>query len=86
MPTMGAGNNLAPACFDEEARAVRKTVTPLIERLKVDTALPTIIHETASKWSGLLARLAPIFHLGRARRQGPARRDPGAARPVPRHW
>ena len=36
---------------------------PLIERLQVDPTLPTIIRETAPKWSGLLARLSLIFHL-----------------------
>jgi hypothetical protein len=36
---------------------------PLIERLQVDPTLPTIIRETAPKWSGLLARLSLVFHL-----------------------
>ena len=35
----------------------------LIERLQVDPTLPTIIRETAPKWSGLLARLTLVFHL-----------------------
>jgi hypothetical protein len=43
---------------------------PLIDRLKIDPSLPIIIRETAPKWSGLLARLALIFHLvGLADRQ-----------------
>jgi hypothetical protein len=36
---------------------------PLLDRLKLDTSLPLIIRETAPKWSGLLARLALIFHI-----------------------
>jgi hypothetical protein len=36
---------------------------PLKERLKVDPTLPTIIRETAPKWSGLLERLALVFHV-----------------------
>ena len=35
----------------------------LVERLQADPTLPTIIRETAPKWSGLLARLALVFHL-----------------------
>ena len=45
----------------------------LVERLQADPTLPTIIRETAPKWSGLLARLSLVFHLvdvAERRRQG----------------
>jgi hypothetical protein len=44
-------------------RTVRQGFMPLIDRLKHDTSLPLIIRETAPKWSGLLARLALVFHI-----------------------
>jgi hypothetical protein len=53
----------APAYFDDDAREVRRQFMPLIERLQFDPTLPTIIRETAPKWSGQLARLSLIFHL-----------------------
>jgi hypothetical protein len=61
-PTEAAGKT-AKAYFDEDARTVRVGFKPLIERLQVDQTLPTIIRETAPKWSGLLARIALVFHL-----------------------
>jgi hypothetical protein len=61
-PAIGAEGKPMPAYFDDDARAVRRTFVPLIERLQVDPTLPTIIRETAPKWSGLLARLSLIFH------------------------
>jgi hypothetical protein len=62
-PATGAEGKPAAAHFDDDARAVRKRFTPLIERLQIDPTLPTIIRETAPKWSGLLARLSLMFHL-----------------------
>jgi hypothetical protein len=62
-PPPNADNNPATTWFDDDARDVRQRFTPLIERLLIDPTLPTIIRETAPKWSGLLARLALIFHL-----------------------
>ena len=52
-----------PCYFDEDARAERQRFMRLVERLQADPTLPTIIRETAPKWSGLLARLALVFHL-----------------------
>ena len=52
-----------PCYFDEDARAERQRFMRLVERLQVDPTLPTIIRETAPKWSGLLARLALVFHV-----------------------
>jgi hypothetical protein len=63
MPAKDAEGGYAPTYFDDEARAVRSNFTPLIQRLKIDPTLPIIIRETAPKWSGLLARLALIFHI-----------------------
>ena len=63
MPPTGIDGRLAPVCFDADARSVRERFKPLIERLAVDTTMPIVIRETAPKWSGLLARLALIFHL-----------------------
>jgi hypothetical protein len=63
MPATNAEGAWAAAYFDNDARDVRRNFTPLIERLQFDPTLPTIIRETAPKWSGLLARLALIFHL-----------------------
>jgi hypothetical protein len=60
---MGKGNKPVPAWCDDDARAIRTAFIPLIQRLQVDPTLPTIIRETAPKWSGLLARLALVFHL-----------------------
>jgi Protein of unknown function (DUF3987) len=62
-PVIGAEGKAKPAFFDDDAQAIRRNFTPLIERLQVDPTLPTIIRETAPKWSGLLARLSLIFHL-----------------------
>ena len=57
---------------------MRSGFRPLIERLQADPTLPTIIRETAPKWSGLLSRLSLIFHLvGLAERQMAA--SPSAA-------
>ena len=52
-----------PCYFDEDGRAERQRFNRLIERLQVDPTLPTIIRETAPKWSGMLARLALVFHV-----------------------
>ena len=62
-PVTDAGRQLKPAYFDDDAQSVRRNLMPLIERLQVDPTLPTIIRETAPKWSGLLARLSLVFHL-----------------------
>jgi Protein of unknown function (DUF3987) len=63
MPAKDATGKYAAAYFDDDAREVRRQFMPLIDRLKVDPTLPTIIRKTAPKWSGLLARLALIFHI-----------------------
>jgi Protein of unknown function (DUF3987) len=62
-PAINAEGELAPAYFDGDARAIRRAFNRLINRVKADPSLPTIIRETASKWSGLLARLALVFHM-----------------------
>jgi hypothetical protein len=62
-PVTGAERELKPAYFDDDAQEVRRGFMPLIARLQVDPTLPTIIRETAPKWSGLLARISLIFHL-----------------------
>ena len=65
MPSISTadGGGFALVRFDADARSVRRAFKPLIERLTVDPAMPIIIRESAPKWSGLLARLALIFHL-----------------------
>jgi hypothetical protein len=51
-------------CFlDEGGRKVRLRLMRLVQRLNHDRTLPELISEAASKWSGLFARLALIFHL-----------------------
>jgi Protein of unknown function (DUF3987)/Protein of unknown function (DUF3102) len=62
-PTLDAENKYPPAYFEDEAIEVRRQFIPLIERLRADPTFPTIVRETAPKWSGLLARLALVFHL-----------------------
>lgn len=62
-PPIGAAGRAMVAYADDDACAVRRTFMPLIKRLQVDPTLPTIIRETAPKWSGLLARISLIFHL-----------------------
>jgi hypothetical protein len=54
---------LAPAYFNDEAISVREALLALLNRLNVDTNLPTIVRETAPKWSGLVVRLALVYHL-----------------------
>ena len=61
-PVLDAAGNALPCYFDADARAERQRFMRLVERLQVDPSLPTIIRETAPKWSGLLARLALVFH------------------------
>jgi hypothetical protein len=69
-PVKNAQGEYADVYFDDDAREVRKAFLPLIDRLKCDPSLPLIIRETAPKWSGLLARLALVFHIvAVARRQ-----------------
>jgi hypothetical protein len=62
-PAHDAEGKPAPAFFDDDAQSVRRSFRPLIERLQIDPTLPTVIRETAPKWSGLLARLSLVFHL-----------------------
>jgi hypothetical protein len=70
MPAKDAEGNYAVVWFDDEARAARQAFMPLIDRLKFDPSLPLVIRETAPKWSGLLVRLALVFHVvGLAERQ-----------------
>ena len=47
-----------PCYFDADGHAERQRFMRLVERLQADPTLPTIIRETAPKWSGLLARLS----------------------------
>ena len=62
-PPSRAEGDLATCWFDDHAKDVRRAFMPLIERLQADPSLPTIIRETAPKWSGLLARITLIYHL-----------------------
>jgi Protein of unknown function (DUF3987) len=62
-PALGAEGKPKPAYADDDGHAERRQFMRLIERLQVDPTLPTIIRETAPKWSGLLARISLIFHL-----------------------
>ena len=62
-PVKEAHDRALPCYFDEDARAERRKFKQLVERLQIDPSLPTIIRETAPKWSGLLARLALVFHV-----------------------
>jgi Protein of unknown function (DUF3987) len=62
-PVKNAQGEYAAVYFDDDARKVRRQFMPLIDRLKCDPSLPLIIRETAPKWSGLLARLALVFHI-----------------------
>ena len=63
-PSNVAGtSNIPPAWVDEDGCAERRRFMRLIERLQADPTLPTIIRETAPKWSGLLARLSLVFHV-----------------------
>jgi hypothetical protein len=62
-PMVGLDGEIKPAWFDAEARAARVRFRPLIRWLRFDGSLPLVIRETASKWSGLLPRLALVYHL-----------------------
>jgi Protein of unknown function (DUF3987) len=62
-PTLGDGDTPIPAYADEDGRSERKALKRLWERLQADPTMPTVIRETAPKWSGLIARLSLIFHL-----------------------
>jgi hypothetical protein len=62
-PPTGADGEVTPAWVDEDGRGERQAFMRLVERLQVDPTLPTIIREVAPKWSGLLARLALVFHV-----------------------
>jgi hypothetical protein len=63
-PASRSGADMAATAWvDEDGRAERKRFMKLVERLQADPTLPTIIRETAPKWSGLLARLSLIFHV-----------------------
>jgi hypothetical protein len=61
-PNAVGTSNIPPVWVDDDGRAERKQFMRLIERLQADPTLPTIIRETAPKWSGLLSRLSLIFH------------------------
>lgn len=62
-PVIGAEGNPMPCFVDPAGHDERQRLMRLVERLQVDPTLPTIIRETAPKWSGLLARLTLVFHL-----------------------
>ena len=62
-PVVGTDGKSLPCYFDADARAERQRFMRLVERLQADPTLPTIIRETSPKWSGLLARLALVFHI-----------------------
>lgn len=62
-PVKLADDRAMPCYFDEDGRRERQQFMRLVERLRVDPTLPTIIRETAPKWSGLLARIALVFHV-----------------------
>ena len=62
-PAIGAEGKPKPAYVDDDGHAERRRFMRLIERLQVNSTFPTIIRETAPKWSGLLARISLIFHL-----------------------
>lgn len=44
------------------AHAIRRRLFRLIERIEADPILPAPLKEATSKWRGLLARLALVFH------------------------
>lgn len=69
-PPQGAEDRPVPVHVDDEGHAERRRFMRLIERLQVDATLPTIIRETAPKWSGVLARLSLIFHVVDVAEQG----------------
>ena len=62
-PPMGAEGAPVPCYVEDEGVAVRKRFMRLVKRLQHDPSLPSIIRETASKWSGLLARITLVFHV-----------------------
>ena len=62
-PPLGADKKPLSCFLDAEGREVRRKLMQLVQRLQHDRALPDIIREAASKWSGLFARLTLIFHL-----------------------
>ena len=56
-----------------DVHAVRRRLFRLVERIEADLFLPAALKEAASKWRGLLARMALVFHvveLAEARRAG----------------
>ncbi|MBL8660601.1 MAG: DUF3987 domain-containing protein [Rhodospirillales bacterium] len=63
LPDRSLADRVAPAWVDEDGHAERRRFMRHLERLQADPTLPTIIRETAPKWSGLLARLSLVFHL-----------------------
>jgi hypothetical protein len=63
VPAKSADDTLADCYVCGEGVAIRRRFMKLVKRLSLDPSLPTIIRETASKWSGLLARLALVFHI-----------------------
>lgn len=62
-PPIGAERKPVSCHVADDGQGERRRFMRLVERLQVDPTLPTIIRETAPKWSGLLARLSLIFHL-----------------------
>lgn len=59
-PVIGEGKPL-PVWAEE--KAARQGIMQLANRLAIDPTLPVLVRETASKWSGLHARLTLIFHV-----------------------
>ena len=57
-----AGGGFLTVRAGEDAKEPRRRVFRLVERIMADPTLPAPLRETASKWRGLVARLALLFH------------------------
>jgi hypothetical protein len=62
--TQGRDGKPEPAVVQagEDSQAIRRRLFRLIERIEADPVLPPPLKEATSKWRGLLARLALVFH------------------------
>lgn len=62
--TLGAGGAMEYATVEacRDAHPIRRRLFRLIERIEADPILPAALKEATSKWRGLLARLALVFH------------------------
>ena len=61
-PPKRAGGGFLHVRAGEDAKEPRRRVFRLVERIMADPTLPAPLRETASKWRGLVARLALLFH------------------------